>query len=382
MILRFPNNSVDKEITKRLVLLKQLYLIEGIGPQKIFSLLNHFKSFEHVFEASLYKLLEVDGINKALATKILRASETAEKVLSDLIKEIESLDKINARLISYFDEDYPEMLKNIYFPPIFLYVKGNFEQADINSIAIVGTREPSNYGRTVAENFSSELSNKGITTISGLARGIDTIVHQITLKNHGRTIAVTGSGLDIIYPAENKKLFQDISESGVIVSEYPLGTKPDAQNFPRRNRIISGLSLGTLVIETRINGGAINTANYALDQGREVFAIPGLINSKTSEGPNLLIQKGSAKLVTKVEDMLDELRIKFDDKNQKSKIVNHVQLNLFEEKILNVLKDGEKQIDEISQLSGYSTSDCLVNLLSMEFKGVVIQRPGKVFSIY
>lgn len=382
MILRLPNNFVDREKTKRLVLLKQLYSIEGIGPQKIFSLLNQFKSFDKIFEASLYKLQEVDGINKNLATKILRSSENADKVLSDLNKEIELLDKIKARIISFFDIEYPEILKTIYFPPIFLYVKGNIEQVDSTAIAIVGTREPSNYGKTIAENFSCELSKKGITTISGLARGIDTIVHQATLKNQGRTIAVTGSGLDVVYPAENKKLFQDISENGLIVSEYPLGTKPDAQNFPRRNRIISGMSLGTLVIETKVNGGAINTANYALDQGREVFAIPGLINSKTSEGPNLLIQKGNAKLVTKVEDMLDELRIKFDDKNQKAMTLTHVQLNLFEEKILNVLKDGEKQIDEISQLSGFSTSECLVNLLSMEFKGVVIQRPGKVFSIY
>ncbi|MEW6654150.1 MAG: DNA-processing protein DprA, partial [Bacteroidota bacterium] len=205
--------------------------------------------------------------------------------------------------------------------------------------------------------------------------------HQATLKANGRTIAVTGSGLDVVYPSENKKLFEEIAEKGLIITEYPLGTKPDAQNFPRRNRIISGLSLGTVVVETRVNGGAINTANYALDQGREVFAIPGMINSRASEGPNLLIQKGNAKLVTKVEDILDELRIKFEGKNQKVKMESYVQLNLFEEKIFSVLRDGEKQIDEISQLSGLITSDCLVHLLSMEFKGIVRQRPGKVFTI-
>ncbi|KAF0151528.1 MAG: DNA processing protein [Ignavibacteria bacterium] len=372
---------MEQEKVQQLVSLKQLYSIEGIGPQKIFSLLSQFKTIEKIFDASQHKLLEVEGINKQLSAKILRSSENRDKVVSELDKELSSLEKLNARLISYFDGEYPEILKNIYFPPIFLYVKGNFHQADINSVAIVGTREPSNYGKTVAENFSRGLAEKGITTVSGLARGIDTIVHQSTLKANGRTIAVIGSGLDIVYPSENRKLFQEVTEKGLIISEYPLGTKPDSQNFPRRNRIISGLSLGTVVVETRINGGALNTANYALDQGREVFAVPGMISSRASEGPNALIQKGNAKLVIRVEDILDELRIKFDGKNGRAKNSTIVQLNLFEEKIYDVLKDGEKQIDEISQLSGLSTSDCLVHLLSMEFKSIVRQLPGKVFTI-
>lgn len=372
---------MDQEKTKRLVLLKQLYSIEGIGPQKIFSLLNQFKNFEQIFDSSIQNLLEVDGITKTLASKILKSNETAEQIISELNQELSALVKIGARLISYFDDEYPEILKNIYFPPIFLYIKGTFDSSDSNAVAIVGTREPSNYGKNIAETFSRELVEQGLTTVSGLARGIDTIVHQSSIEAKGRTIAVTGSGLDIVYPSENKKLFNEIAENGVIISEYPLGTKPDAQNFPRRNRIISGLSLGTVIIETKINGGAINTANYALDQGREVFAIPGMINSKTSEGPNALIQKGTAKLVTRTDDILEELRLRNTKGDKKVRDATPVQLNLFEEKIFSALKDGEKQIDEISQLTALNTSDCLVHLLNMEFKGVVRQRPGKVFSL-
>jgi DNA processing protein len=372
---------VNRERFRTINYLKQLYSVEGVGPQKLFSLLSKFKSVEQIFNSKYSELIEVEGINKTLAFKILKAADNLDSAAHSLESELSELSEINAELISYFDDEYPEILRNIYFPPIFLYVKGNYLQSDTSAIAIVGTREPSSYGKTVAENFAIELAEKRITTVSGLARGIDTIVHNSTLKSNGRTIAVIGSGLDIIYPQENKKLYHQIAESGLVISEYPLGTKPDAQNFPRRNRIISGLSIGTLVVETRINGGAISTANYALDQGREVFAVPGTIISKQSEGTNILIQKGNAKLVTKVDDILDELRIQFRDGSVTTATHSTAELNIFEEKIYSTLQDGQKQIDEISQLSGMNTSDCLVHLLSMEFKGVVKQRPGKVFSI-
>ncbi|OGV90261.1 MAG: DNA protecting protein DprA, partial [Melioribacter sp. RIFOXYB12_FULL_38_5] len=251
---------MNQERFKKLSYLKQLYSIEGIGPQKIFSLLSKFQSIEQILNSRFNDLVEVDGINKILAAKIINASESINSTYDQLENELESLEKIDARLISYFDEEYPSLLKNIYFPPLFLYIKGSFNNSDLSSIAIVGTREPSSYGRNIAESFASELALKGITTISGLARGIDTIVHSATLKANGRTIAIIGSGLDVIYPSENKKLFNEITENGVVISEYPLGTKPDAQNFPRRNRIISGMSIGTLVIETKINGGAMSTA--------------------------------------------------------------------------------------------------------------------------
>ncbi len=365
----------------KLVQLKQLHSIEGIGPQKILSLLGKFQSIEQILNASFNELLLVEGISKTLALKIIKSNESQHIISDELEKELNALDKINANVITFLDESYPSQLKNIYFPPIFLYYKGNIELIGTSSVAIVGTREPTTYGRITAELVATELANRKVTSVSGLARGIDTIVHSSSLKANGKTIAVIGSGLDVIYPPENKKLFDAISESGIIISEYPLGTKPDAQNFPRRNRIISGVSLGTLIIETKMNGGAMLTAQYALDQGKEVFAVPGNLNSKYSEGPNLLIQRGSAKLIRNVDDMLEELRLLMNPSEDKNVLQKQVELNLFEEKIYTALQSEPKQIDEISLLSGLSTSDCLIHLLSMEFKGIVRQRPGKVFSL-
>ena len=178
------------------------------------------------------------------------------------------------------------------------------------SIAIVGTRQPTNYGKVQAERIASELALQGITVVSGMARGIDSIAHTRTVRDNGRTVAIIGSGLDVIYPPENRKLFQQIIENGMVISEYPLGTKPDAQNFPKRNRIISGLTLGTVVIETGVKGGAMQTASFALDQGKEVFAIPGNLGVRQSEGTNLLIQKGEAALIRSAEDILLELELK------------------------------------------------------------------------
>jgi DNA processing protein len=365
----------------KLVQLKQLHSIEGIGPQKILSLLGKFRSTEEILNASLNELVLVDGISKTLALKIIKSNETRLNISEELEKEIADLEKINASILTFLDEEYPSQLKNIYFPPIVLYYKGNIELIESNSVAIVGTREPTSYGRITAELIATELANRNVSSVSGLARGIDTIVHTSSLKASGKTIAIIGSGLDVIYPPENKKLFDSISESGLIISEYPLGTKPDAQNFPRRNRIISGISLGTLIVETKLNGGAMLTAQYALDQGKEVFAVPGNINSKYSEGPNILIQRGSAKLIRNVDDILVELRLMTKSSEEQDVLQKQVELNLFEEKILCAIKNEPKQIDEISLLCGLSTSDCLIHLLSMEFKGVVRQRPGKVFSI-
>jgi len=215
--------------------------------------------------------------------------------------------------------------------------------------------------------------------VSGMARGIDSVAHDSTLRSGGRTIAVIGSGLDVIYPPENRKLFERIRENGVIVSEFDFGTKPDAQNFPKRNRIISGLSLGTLVVETRFTGGAMQTAAYALDQNREIFAIPGNINVAQSEGPNSLIQRGEAKLVTCVDDILQELRLDRKPDLKKELNIKKVDISFFEQKVYDVLSLEPKQIDDIAAAASLSISECLVNLLTMEFKGVVKQLPGKMF---
>lgn len=364
---------------EQLAYLKLLISIEGIGPQKIFSLLSHFNEFESIFHSDFNSLLKVEGINKILGSKLYSAKNNFPPIKSNLESELSSLQKRGGRLITYWDDEYPQLLKQIYFPPVIIYTLGNFSDQDKFSMAIVGTRQPSLYGKEMTDKFSAELTKKNITVVSGLARGIDSFAHSAALKAGGRTIAVTGSGLDVIYPPENIKLYDQIKENGVIITEFELGTKPDAQNFPRRNRIISGLALGTLVVETKLNGGAMQTAAYALDQNREVFAIPGNINVKQSEGPNKLIQNGEAKLVICAEEILLELKLLLKPEIGKNIPRPSVELNLFEEKLLSILDAEPKQIDEIASKLSMTTTDCLINLLTLEFKGLVKQLPGKMF---
>jgi len=366
-----------EELTNLTLLLS----VEGIGPGKLRNLLSKFRSTQKILSAEYKSLLQVDGISTNLANRIQKSNLLFNQTKQSVEKELEKLDKINAQIITIWDKEFPPLLKNIYDPPIILYIKGEFIEKDNYSIAIVGTRQPTNYGKVQAEKFASDLASQGITITSGLARGIDSIAHSSALRNNSRTIAVIGSGLDIIYPPENKRMFEEISERGVIVSEYRLGTKPDAQNFPKRNRIISGLSMGCLVIETGINGGAMQTAAFALDQNRETFAVPGNVGIRQSEGTNLLIQKGEAKLVRTAEDILVELELKLKPVIGKNIPKQNVELNLFEEKIIDALTNEALQIDKISTLTNLSTSDCLVHLLSLEFKGMVKQLPGKMFAL-
>lgn len=366
---------------ERISFLKFLLSIEGIGPQKIFSILTKFNNLESFQNSSPKSLLSIEGISNTLYQRITSSKKKINEIKEAAIEELNRLEKLKAKATTFWDEDYPAMLKEIYSPPIIIYTLGSFSAEDYNSIAIVGTREPTLYGKVQAERFSSLLAERKVTIISGLARGIDSAAHNGALKSGGRTIAVTGSGLDIIYPPENKKLYNQIIENGLIISEYPLGTKPDAQNFPKRNRIISGLSLGTLIIETRLNGGAMQTAAYALDQGREVFAVPGNINSKQSEGPNLLIQRGEAKLTSCADDIIEELKNRLKLKNHEKPAAPGIELNLFEDKILSTIKNEPKHIDEIALIASIPVSDCLVHLLMLEFKGLVVQLPGKVFRI-
>lgn len=361
--------------------LKLLLSVDGIGPGKIKSLLVKFRKIENILSAEKKSLMQADGISTNLASRIQLINNQRKKIFAEVESEFDFCIKKKYDIVSVWDNDYPYLLKKIFDPPLLLYKKGNFDDRDNYSIAVVGTRKPTNYGKTQTEQISSELSRQNITIVSGLARGIDSIAHQATLKTGGKTIAVTGSGLDIIYPPENKKLFDEITEKGVVISEFPPGTKPDAMNFPRRNRIISGLSLGCVVIETGIPGGALQTASFALDQGREVFAIPGNLGSKQSDGTNQLIQKGEAKLIRNAEDILVELNLKLKPVVGKNIPKPKIDLNLFEEKILNVLEAKSEQIDNIAMLTELNTSDCLVHLLSLEFKGLVKQLPGKVFSI-
>ncbi|MCX7877971.1 MAG: DNA-processing protein DprA [Ignavibacteria bacterium] len=360
--------------------------IEGLGPVRMKSLLECFGSPERILESDLNELCEVEGIHEKLAQTILdslvhiNSRESDFRTLSDKIRAAD------IKVLTYSDDDYPENLKKIYDPPAILYYKGNFsEEKVINSIAIVGTRNPTDYGKECTERFASELSSLGITIISGFARGIDTIAHKTAISCEAYTCGVLGCGADIIYPPENKKLYEQMIQKGLILSEYEPGTEPDKINFPKRNRIISGLSLGTLVIESATEGGAMITARSALDQFREVFAVPGRINSGQSSGTNWLIKNSQAKLVDSVDDIIIEIKNNLKDFNPKTNGIEkteiHTDLKGTEAVIYNTLisKKEAVHIDSISDDCGLNISELLVSLLNLEFRGYVEQLPGKRF---
>lgn len=361
--------------------LRLLLSVEGIGPAKFRNLLAKFRSIDKIMNSGMRDLTQAEGVSTNIAKRILTRKSDHDLIRKKLSRDLAYLEKSGARIVTIWDDEYPQLLKKIYDPPIILYVKGKFAEQDQYSVAVVGTRDPTNYGKVQAESITADLSRQGITIISGMARGIDSIAQHTVLKNNGRTIAVIGSGLDVIYPPENRRLYEDIAFTGLVITEFEPGTGPDAVNFPKRNRIISGLSLGCIVIETAIQGGAMQTAALALDQNRDVFAVPGNIGVRQSEGTNQLIKRGEAKLITGAEDVLLDLELKLRPVIGMNIPKVRNDLNLFEQKIIDSLKDQPLQIDKIAVLTNLTTSDCLVNLLSLEFKGIVKQLPGKVFSL-
>lgn len=372
---------MDDKNYQRFVTFKFLQSIDRLGPARILNLISKFHSIENLLGASEKEISQVDSISRTLTLNILKEKHNFNDIASSAEKDYHQVSKLGGRVLCYGDENYPLLLKNIYSPPLILYTFGEITDLTEHKIAIVGTRLPTNYGKSETENLTKQLVEQNVTIVSGMARGIDTIAHKTSLKYSGKTVAVVGSGLDVIYPPENKKLFEQIKGEGLIVSEFELGTKPDAQNFPQRNRIISGLSLGTVIIETKLNGGAMQTAAYALDQNREVFALPGNINSLQSEGTNALIQKGEAKLITNAEDVLVELNLKIKPSIGENIPPPKVDLNFFEQKILDALSNDPKHIDKLADEISISSSECLVSLLSLEFKGLVTQLPGKNFKL-
>jgi len=274
--------------------------IAGIGNITFTALVDKFGSPSFIFNAAVSKLTEVNGITKKMASNINNFRDW-DKINHDL----EFLNKNGINIVTYQDEYYPAKLINIYDRPPFLYVQGSLIKDDIN-IAIVGSRIASTYGKYTTEKISRELAGKGLTIVSGLARGIDSAAHRGALFAGGRTIAVLGSGLDVVYPPENKKLFADIIQTGAVISEFPPGTPPRSANFPSRNRIISGISYGVLVVEAGEKSGSLITARLALEQGREVFAVPGSIDASNSRGTNKLIKQG-AKLIENADDIVEEI---------------------------------------------------------------------------
>jgi len=290
--------------------------------------------------------------------------------------------KNKIRELGLTDEGYPTNLKYIYDPPPALYIKGNIIPQDNIAIAIVGSRQASYYGLKNAQELAFELAAKGITIISGLARGVDSAAHRGALKAGGRTIAVLGSGLNMIYPVENKGLAEEISQNGAVISEFSQDTPPHRQNFPRRNRIISGLSLGVLVVEAAKRSGALITVGFALEQGREVFALPGKIDSFTSQGTHDLIKQG-AKLVESTEDIIEELEpLRSCQINQaRSESKTKIEPNLPEEEkqVYSCLSCEPLHIDELAQKVNLSYGRLLTCLLKLEYKKLVKELPGKAF---
>lgn len=356
-----------------------LNMIQGVGGATFRRLVDFFGSPEAVLKASLKDLNRVRGITPAVCQSIV---DQRDKIPID--RELEIIERRKCKVITIQDELYPANLKAIYDPPQVLYIKGDLAPEDSMAVAVIGTRAASDYGKMVAEQISNQLAARGVTVISGMAYGIDTVAHRGALNAGGRTIAAMGNGLDVVYPARNLKLLEKIIESGAALSEFPMGMKPLKTNFPRRNRIVSGLSLGTLVVEAPKRSGALITADLALNQGREVFSIPGRIDSEASGGTNDLIKQG-AKLVDSVEDILDELP------SHKLQPVTKEDVEIAEEKMELQLSDDEKaiwkvlssssiHIDEISRQSALPPYKVSAALVMLELKGLVQQSVGKMFT--
>ena len=353
-----------------LLSLLQLWHTPGIGSGRLRKLLARFASAQNVLSASVRELTQVDGIDQVLAGNI---KNNHDRDFGE--QQLQLLAKHHAQLLTFWDADYPALLKTINDPPVFLFVFGSISILAMQQIAIVGTRNPSAYGRLMAEKFGRELAGHGFGVVSGLARGVDTWAHRAALQVGGVTVAVLASGIDIIYPEENAALAREISERGAVVSEYPLATKPETSFFPRRNRIIAGLSLGTLVIEAGNTSGALITADNALESNREVFSVPGNINNPKSLGCNRLIQQG-AKLVTILQDILDELPGTGGKEPHKSMTL---LLSEEEERLLAFLSTEPMHIDDLAGQSGFSASRALSVLLELELRGLVLQLAGKQF---
>lgn len=349
-----------------------LSLVPEIGNITFRRLLAAYEDPEAVFDASIKELTHIAGMTEKKAANIKSFSDW-----KGVKKQLEQLRETGVKVLTCKSREYPDMLKQIDNAPNLLYVKGGLGHEDKFTIAIVGPRKPTYYGRGVAEKLSGELASSGFTVVSGMARGIDTVAHSSALKAGGRTIAVLGSGMDVPYPPENRGLMQKISESGCVITEFPLGTKPLKENFPARNRLISGLSLGVLVVEANRKSGSLITADCALEQNREVFAVPGNINSPNSSGSNDLIKKG-AKLVQGIDDIIEELAPAL-----KGFVNNRERLNADltgeEKQVCDILTGEAMHIDTISRGLSMPSSKALVLLLGLELKGVARQTDGKRF---
>ena len=355
-----------------------LNMIEHVGPVRVRQLLEHFGDAPSILRASKQHLLHVRGIGQ----------ETAEAIGSweksvDLSGELKRIQEFGCHILTQTDKEYPDLLRQIYDPPIVLYLKGGLTAKDKNAIAMVGSRLTTHYGLETARKLAYQLAYVGVTVVSGGARGIDTAAHQGALSAKGRTVAVLGNGINIVFPPENAELFQRIAANGAVMTQFPFNRKADKQSFPIRNRIVAGMTLGTVVIEANLTSGALITAGMAIDNGRQLFAVPGRIDSPQSKGCHDLIKKG-AKLCEGAEDILSEFEYLFPSSNRppspvESGTLPALSLSDNEQKIHDVLSREELAMDDVIRRSGLPASAASVALLSLEMKRLVRQLPGKLF---
>lgn len=335
---------------------------------------------EEIFSLKPHVLTKEGALTPFLAQRILDAPRRF-----DAACEIREAQKRGIKIITFFDDAYPKNLKEVDDSPCLLYVKGDFLPADSHAVALVGSRQASHYGLSCAKEFAASLGRWGITVVSGMARGIDTEAHKGCLEAKGRTIAVLGSGLKRIYPPENKKLFEEIASRGAVVSQFPLDTPPLASNFPVRNRVISGLSLGVVVVEASFKSGALITAHAALEHGREVFAVPGKVTSATSAGANGLIKDG-AHMVTAPEEILEVLHLPLTREVKKAlkdslpqSASSREGLSQREHLVVGCLDDEPMHIDEICAKTGVGAGELMGVLLGLELKKLLRRLPGNSF---
>jgi DNA processing protein len=363
-----------------------LRMVPGLGTHGSIKLLKKLKSPEVIFRSSISEL-EAAGVSPAQARSISSGCS-----FEDAASQLESVKKAGAEVITFHSRSYPQRLREIFDPPLLVFALGNVALLEAHSVAVVGTRRPTPYGLAAAERLSADLAQAGLTIVSGMALGVDTISHQAALKAGGTTVAVFGCGVDVLYPVNNRKLYDEIARRGLLISEFAMGAPAFPQNFPIRNRIISGLSLGVLIIEGAQHSGSAITAKLAMDQGREVFAVPGNITSKMSWGPNLLIKEGGAKLVQEWSDVTNELppavRRDLANRAQQQFLPGEpvpdrpeIPLQVLSQKLLRSLQpDVPQQLDSLlATFEDASSSELIGALFDLEMSGLVRQLPGKNF---
>lgn len=355
-----------------------LNLIEGVGPVRVRQLLEQFGEPPAILGASRQQLLQVHGIGEDTAEAIVNWEKTL-----DLAAELKRVADFDCRIVIQTDAEYPELLRQIYDPPILLYVKGRLLPKDKNAVAMVGSRMTTHYGIEIARKLAYQLAYLGVTVVSGGARGIDSAAHQGALAAKGRTVAILGTGINLVFPPENAQLYERIVANGALITQFPFNRPGDKQTFPIRNRIVAGMTLGTVVVEANLTSGALITANFANEYGRQVFAVPGRIDSPRSKGCHDLIKKG-AKLCEGAEDILSEFEYLFPASNKppsaaETGVLPALELSENEQKVYDTLSNEEVGIDDVIRKSGLPSSAVSVALLSLEMKRLVRQLPGKMF---